>query len=149
VKIIAVTNQKGGVGKTTTSVNLAAALSAREQRVLLADIDPQGNASSALGHPEHEGPSLYQALIGETPVADLICKTRLPKLSLIPANLDMAGAEIEVARMDGHLLQLRAAMGPIREAEAFDYVLLDCPPSLGIWMSNALAAADEILIPIQ
>lgn len=149
VKIIAVSNQKGGVGKTTTSVNLGAGLAARGERILLADIDPQGNASSALGFSDSGFASLYQTLIGESPVEELIRASRLPSLSVIPANLDMAGAEIEVARMDGHLLQLRNALAGIRQSDQFDYMILDCPPSLGIWMSNALAAADEILIPIQ
>jgi chromosome partitioning protein len=149
VKIIAISNQKGGVGKTTTSVNLAAAVAQSGKRVLLADIDPQANATSALGTDSPYERSLYQALIGHSSVLDLIVPTRIPNLSLIPANLDMAGAEIEVARMDGHLTQLRNALKPVREAKAFDFVFLDCPPSLGIWMSNALVAADEILVPVQ
>lgn len=149
MKIIAVANQKGGVGKTTTSVNLSAALAERGIRVLLADLDPQGNASSALGLAQGEHASLYQALIGERPVAELICETRLENLHVIPASLDMAGAEVEVARMDEHMLQLRRALAPLKDSKAYDYMLLDCPPSLGILMSNALAAADEILVPIQ
>lgn len=149
MKIIAVANQKGGVGKTTTSVNLSAALAERGVRVLLADLDPQGNASSALGLAQGEHASLYQALIGELPVTELICETRLENLHVIPASLDMAGAEVEVARMDEHMLQLRRALAPLKESKAYDYMLLDCPPSLGILMSNALAAADEILVPIQ
>jgi len=149
VKIIAVSNQKGGVGKTTTSVNLSAALAEKGMRTLLCDVDPQGNASGALGLHDAEAASLYHALIGEVAVGDLPRPTRLERLSVIPANVQMAGAEIEVARMDEHLLQLRRALEPLRAADLFDYVLLDCPPSLGIWMSNALAAADEVLIPIQ
>jgi len=149
MKIIAITNQKGGVGKTTTSLNLSAALAAQGVRVLLADIDPQGNATSALGLQDGSGKSLYQALIGECPAMDLVLPTRIPNLSAIPANLDMAGAEIEVARMEDHLLQLRRALAPVKASGQFDYTILDCPPSLGIWMSNALAAADEILVPIQ
>jgi chromosome partitioning protein len=149
VKIIAVANQKGGVGKTTTSVNLSAALAERGIRVLLADLDPQGNASSALGLAQGEHASLYQALIGERPVEELIAETRLKNLFAIPADLDMAGAEVEVARMDEHMLQLRRALAPLKSSQTFDYMFLDCPPSLGILMSNALAAADEILVPIQ
>jgi len=149
VKIIAVTNQKGGVGKTTTAVNLSAALAERGTRVLLADIDSQGNASSALGLGDLKGQSLYQAMIGERPAAALVVPTRIANLSVIPADHEMAGAEIEVARMDEPLLQLRRALEPLRTSGQFDYVFLDCPPSLGIWMSNALAAADELLIPIQ
>jgi len=151
MKIIAITNQKGGVGKTTTSVNLAAALAERKARVLLVDIDPQGSASSVLlaKDEENESPSIYSALIGEKSAVELITPTRLKNLSIIPSNLDLAGAEVEVARMDDHMMRLRAAFDDIRKENLFDYVLLDCPPSLGILMSNALAAADEILVPIQ
>jgi len=149
VKIIAVANQKGGVGKTTTSVNLSAALAERGVRVLIADLDPQGNASSALGLGDIEGQSLYRALIGARSVEELIVKTRIENLSAIPGDLDMAGAEIEVARMDEHMLQLRRALAPLKASGTFDFLFLDCPPSLGILMSNALAAADEILVPIQ
>jgi chromosome partitioning protein len=149
VKIIAVANQKGGVGKTTTSLNLSAALAERGGRVLLADLDPQGNATSALSLAEVGGQSLYQAMIGARPVQELIVATRVPNLFAIPADLDMAGAEVEVARMDEHMLQLRRVLEPLRIQGGFDFMFLDCPPSLGILMSNALAAADEVLIPIQ
>jgi chromosome partitioning protein len=148
-KVIAVANQKGGVGKTTTSVNLSAAVAEAGHPVLLLDLDPQANASSALGLEETSGSSLYAAMIGQTPMEELIRDTRLPNLSGIPSDLDLAGAEIEVARMEEHLLQLRRVLQPVRDSERFDYIILDCPPSLGILMSNALTAADEILIPIQ
>lgn len=149
MKIIAVSNQKGGVGKTTTSVNLSAALAEKGQRILLIDLDPQASASSALGLKEADSGSIYYALIGERHARDLIVTTRIPNLSAIPADLDMAGAEIEVARMENHLVQLRNVLADLRSQDAFDFVFLDCPPSLGILMSNALAAADEILVPIQ
>lgn len=149
LKTIAISNQKGGVGKTTTAVNLCAALAERGTRVLLADLDPQGNATSALGGNETPALSLYQALIGEVAAQEVIMATRLPNLSLLPANLDMAGAEIEVARMDDHMHRLRKVIEPLQTSGQFDYLFLDCPPSLGIWMTNALAAAHEILIPIQ
>jgi chromosome partitioning protein len=148
-KVIAVANQKGGVGKTTTSVNLAAAVAEAGHSVLLLDLDPQGNASSALGLETGEGSSLYAALVGETPVEQLIQETRLANLAGIPADLDLAGAEIEVARMDNHLSQLRKVLEPVRHSGRFEFIILDCPPSLGILMTNALSAADELLIPIQ
>ncbi|MEI7963127.1 MAG: ParA family protein [Verrucomicrobiota bacterium] len=148
-KVIAIANQKGGVGKTTTSVNLSAAIAESGHPVLLLDLDPQGNASSALGLEASSDKSLYNAMIGQTPMAELIQETRIPNLSGIPADLDLAGAEIEVARMEGHLSQLRRVLEPVRASGRFEYVILDCPPSLGILMTNALSAADELLIPIQ
>jgi len=148
-KVIAIANQKGGVGKTTTSVNLAAAIAELGHPVLLLDLDPQANASSALGLETGEGIGLYSAIIGETPMGDLIQETRIPNLAGIPADLDLAGAEIEVARMEGHLSQLRSVLKPVRESGRFEFIILDCPPSLGILMTNALSAADELLIPIQ
>ena len=149
MKIIAVANQKGGVGKTTTSLNLSAALSERGTRVLLVDLDPQGNATSALALGEFGGQSLYQAMIGARPVQELVVPTRFPNLFAIPADLDMAGAEVEVARMDEHMLQLRRVLEPLRMQSEFELMFLDCPPSLGILMSNALAAADEVLIQCE
>ncbi|MEP6603719.1 MAG: ParA family protein [Spartobacteria bacterium] len=149
MKIIAIANQKGGVGKTTTSVNLGAALAEKGQRILIVDLDPQGNATSAFGMQELEAESLYDALLGGAPVTEKILPTRLPNLFLIPADLDLAGAEIEIARMDNHLTRLATTLSILRKDDTFDFVLLDCPPSLGILMTNALAAADEILTPIQ
>ena len=149
MKIVAVANQKGGVGKTTTSVNLAACLAARGKRVLLIDLDPQANATSGLGVPPMEGQSIYGPLLGHEPLADKVLPTRWENLFLIPGDLELAGSEVEVARSEGHLTRLRTAMEPLRADHPFDYVLLDCPPSLGILMTNALAAADELLIPIQ
>jgi chromosome partitioning protein len=149
MKFIAITNQKGGVGKTTTSINLAAALAEKKSRILLVDLDPQGSATSVLDTKDVERPSIYSALIGEKSVTELTVPTRLEHLSIIPSNLDLAGAEIEVARMDDHMMRLRTCFEDLREENRFDFVLLDCPPSLGILMSNALAAADEILVPIQ
>jgi chromosome partitioning protein len=149
MKIVAVANQKGGVGKTTTSVNLGAALAALGQRILLIDLDPQGNATSAFGMQELEGESLYDPLVGNESIVDKIFPTRLAGLFLVPADLDLAGAEIQIARMDNHLTRLSKTLTALREDGTFDFILIDCPPSLGILMTNALAAADEILTPIQ
>ena len=149
MKIIAVANQKGGVGKTTTSVNLAACLAKLGKRILLVDLDPQANASSALGLEAIPGHSVYGPLLGESRMADKVVPTRWENLFLIPGDLDLAGVEIEIARAEDHLTRLREALGELRADAPFDYILLDCPPSLGILMTNALAAADEVLIPLQ
>ena len=149
MKIIAVSNQKGGVGKTTTSVNFAAALALEGKRVLVVDTDPQGNATTVLLDPADERRTLYNVLAGQSDVDGVVAPTRIKGLSIIAASHEMAGAEIEVARMEEPIMQLRNIFQPLRERDAFDYVLIDCPPSLGIWMSNALVAADEVLVPIQ
>jgi chromosome partitioning protein len=149
MKVIAIANQKGGVGKTTTAVNLGCALAQLGQRILLIDLDPQGNATSSFGLQELEGESLYEPLLGEASIAEKVLPTRLESMFIIPADLDLAGAEIEIARMDNHLTRLSETIQPFRKDNTFDFVLLDCPPSLGILMSNALAAADELLTPIQ
>ena len=149
MKIIAIANQKGGVGKTTTAVNLSVALAEKGQRVLLLDLDPQANATSSFGLQGVEGQSLYPALLGDGTVAAAILPTRLDRLFMVPADIDLAGAEVEIARMEDHLTRLAQALSALRDDQTFDFVLLDCPPSLGILMSNALAAADELLTPIQ
>ena len=149
MKIVAVANQKGGVGKTTTSVNLAACLAVLGRRTLIIDLDPQGNATSALGLGGIEDTSSYGPLIGAATMAENIVPTRFENLFLVPADLDLAGVEIEVARLDDHLTRLQEALLPLRADAPFDFVLLDCPPSLGILMTNALAAADFVLVPLQ
>jgi chromosome partitioning protein len=149
MKIIAIANQKGGVGKTTTAVNLSAGIAEQGLRTLLIDLDPQGNATSSLGLQGLVGESVYDPLLGSVSLAAKISPTRLERLFIVPSDLDLAGAEVEIARMDDHLLRLTKALAPLREDNAFDFILLDCPPSLGILMTNALAAADELLVPIQ
>jgi chromosome partitioning protein len=149
VKIVAIANQKGGVGKTTTAVNLGSALAEQGQSILIIDLDPQANATSSLGMQDLEGESLYEPLLGQARVVDRVFPTRLDRLFLIPADLDLAGAEVEIARMDHHLSRLSETLSVFRADQTFDFILLDCPPSLGILMTNALAAADEILTPIQ
>lgn len=149
MKIIAIANQKGGVGKTTTAINLSACLATAGARVLLLDLDPQGNASSGLGHRASEGQSLYRVLIGHDTLAGKIQQTRFPNLSIIPAQMELAGCEVELVRAENHLVRLREVLTPLKETGRFDFLLIDCPPSLGILMTSALAAADSLLIPIQ
>jgi chromosome partitioning protein len=149
MKIIAVANQKGGVGKTTTSMNLSVCLAELGKKTLIVDLDPQANATSGLGIEPTENVSAYGPMIGEAKLEDMIVPTSRENLWIVPANLDLAGVEVELIRAGDHLTRLRQAFEPIRQAAPFDYVLLDCPPSLGVLMTNALSAADEILIPLQ
>jgi len=148
-KIIAVANQKGGVGKTTTAVNLAACLAAAGRRVLLFDLDPQANATSGLGLEKAEGASAYRVLLGEGSLLEKIKPTACERLEMIPSEVDLCGADVELARSENHLLRVAQALVPVRESGRFDVVLVDCPPSLGILTLNAFAAADGVLIPLQ
>lgn len=147
--VVAVANQKGGVGKTTTVVNLAAALAELKQTVLVIDLDPQSNATSGLGVAPREGVSVYPALMDAQVLDNVIVGTTVANVNLIPAELGLAGAEVEIARMPDHLHAFHRILQPIVASHVFDWVLLDCPPSLGILMSNSLAAADSVLVPMQ
>ena len=149
MKIVAIANQKGGVGKTTTAVNLGSALAELGQRILLIDLDPQANATSSFGLQAVEETSLYEPLLGNASITERIFPTRSDALFIVPADIDLAGAEVEIARMPNHLTRLAETLKPLHTDETFDFVLLDCPPSVGILMTNALAAADELLTPIQ
>jgi chromosome partitioning protein len=146
---IALANQKGGVGKTTTAVSLAACLAERGKKTLLLDLDPQGNATSALGLEKLPGGSVYQALLGSAQLADSIRPSGLENLDVIPSEIDLAVAEVDVARAENYLQRLQFALTPIHGAERYEFILVDCPPSLGILTMNALAAVDGILIPMQ
>ena len=149
MKIVAIANQKGGVGKTTTAVNLGAALAEIGHRILIIDLDPQANATSSFGLQAVEQTSLYEPLLGGASITERIFPTEREGLFIVPSDLDLAGAEVEIARMPNHLTRLAETLQPLHADDTFDFVLLDCPPSLGILMTNALAAADELLTPIQ
>ena len=151
LRILAIANQKGGVGKTTTAVNLATALAAVDESVLLIDLDPQGNASTALGVARRDRPAGSYALLAQGavgPVAGMA--TFVPNLWLVPSEADLAGAEVELAGETGREFRLRQALAPLRQrVPAYSFVLIDCPPSLGLLTINALVAADAVLVPLQ
>ena len=153
-RVIAIANQKGGVGKTTTAINLGTALAAIGEHVLIIDLDPQGNASTGLGiDRRNRQHSTYEILIGEASVRDTVMPTAVPRLSIAPSTLDLSGLELEVSQARDRALRLRNALSPLRSAapaeNTFSYVLIDCPPSLGLLTLNALVAADAVLVPLQ
>lgn len=144
--VVSLANQKGGVGKTTTSINLAAALGVLEKRVLLVDCDPQGNATRGLGC-QADAPHLYHVLVGEAEAADAIVATEFPGLSILPSNRELVGVEVEFVGRDQWEQQMRRVLEQVQDQ--YDYILLDCPPSLGHLTVNSLTAADLILVPLQ
>ena len=149
-RIFTVANQKGGVGKTTTTVNVAAALSMGGLKVLVIDLDPQGNASTALGVEHRDNAGIYEVLMGDTPVASVVQKVAgFPSLDCISSNTSLAQAEINLVSMVARELRLKEAIDELNQANGYDYIFIDCPPSLGLLTVNALAAAKELMIPIQ
>ncbi len=146
-KIIAMANQKGGVGKTTTSVNLSAALAKKGKNVLLIDADPQGNATSGVGIDKNNEKSIYNVLVEETTIEETLKETAVKKLRICPANINLAGAEVELVTLEKRENRLKDKLEKIKEQ--YDFIIIDCPPSLGLITLNALTAADSVLIPIQ
>lgn len=147
--VFTIANQKGGVGKTTTAVNLSAALAEKKIPTLLIDLDPQANATSAIGVEKQAGKSLYGPLCGEGTAVSMITRTSYPDLSLIPSEEDLGAAEIELAQAENYLGRLRSVLAPIRKAGNYRAIIIDCPPALGMLSMNSLAAADFLLIALQ
>jgi chromosome partitioning protein len=146
-KTIVIANQKGGVGKTTTAINLSACIAAAEKRTLLIDNDPQANATSGTGVTAPDKGTIYEVLVGEKNINDVIVETQMPFLWVIPSHINLTGAEIELVELENRERLLWKALEPIRDK--FDFIIIDCPPSLGLLTLNALTAADSVLIPVQ
>ena len=146
-KTIVIANQKGGVGKTTTAINLSACVAAAEKRTLLIDNDPQANATSGVGVTANEKSTIYEILVGEKSVQEVIVETQMPFLSMVPSHINLVGAEIELVELENRERLLSKALEPVRDK--YDFIIIDCPPSLGLLTLNALSAADSVLIPVQ
>ncbi|ESQ90554.1 chromosome partitioning protein ParA [Asticcacaulis sp. AC460] len=150
MRVLAIANQKGGVGKTTTAINLGTALAAIGMRVLLVDLDPQGNASTGLGVPKVDRESsLYDVIVDQRPIGEAAVKTSVPGLSLLPSDPDLSGVEIELGHAERRSYRLRDALQGLGDKPVYDYVLIDCPPSLNLLTVNAMSAADAVLVPLQ
>ena len=146
-KVISIANQKGGVGKTTTSVNLSTILAKRGKKVMLIDADPQGNATSGLGIDKEVENSLYDVLVGEVDIKSVLCDTCVNTLKLCPSNMSLAGAEVELVSMMSREQRLKEKLEDVKDE--FDFIIIDCPPSLGLITLNSLTASDSVLIPVQ
>ncbi|MGB0578800.1 MAG: ParA family protein [Limisphaerales bacterium] len=148
-KVIAIANQKGGVGKTTTAVNLAACVASQGTRVLMIDMDPQANATSGLGLEKTPGGSVYAALLGQETLESRIQRTDYENLEVVPSEVDLCGAEMELSGREDHLVQLRNLIAPVKETDRYDLIVIDCGPSLNILTLNVFAAADHLVVPLQ